>query len=406
MNKIARTLSTLTTAAVLAISSSPALAVNTNQVSLVQRADGSLAITTQHSHLDKLLSNDKVLATTTDEVATFIEPIQDDDLGGPLAGIATQAHDAKDPNRSSQWGLTQLDIEPAWSHTKGEGVTVAVIDTGIDITHPDFEGRVTRGYTAPGQNQGDFNGHGTHVAGIIGAGDNNQIAGTGVAPDVKLWEAKVTQDSGIGNSTWMAEGIVAAINANVDVINISMTANAPMPLVEAAISQAVARNIPVFAAAGNEGLKGSPTRWPAAYSNTIAVGSITRSLTRSGFSNVNDYVDLTAPGSAINSLLPGGGMGMMSGTSQATPHAAGVAALVKALKPSTSANAMRDLLVNNTDGELKTLNAHKSLGALGFQKTAPVLLAPSPNNPKPNNREHTNAPKPNNPVRHFIRPER
>ena len=99
-------------------------------------------------------------------------------------------------------------------------------------------------------------------------------------------------------------------------------------------------------------------------------------------------------------------MGMMSGTSQATPHAAGVAALVKALKPSTSANAMRDLLVNNTDGELKTLNAHKSLGALGFQKTAPVLLAPSPNNPKPNNREHTNAPKPNNPVRHFIRPER
>lgn len=405
MNTIARTLSSLTSAVVLALTATPALATEVSPVvSLVQQADGSLSI--EHGYLPFFKSgHQQVLASTEDEIATFVEPVIEEDQVAANPGISGLANLSQDPARQSQWGLSQLDVEPAWNHTKGKDVTVAVIDTGIDIDHPDFEGRVIRGYTAPGQRTGDYNGHGTHVAGIIGAGDNNDLAGTGIAPDVTIWEAKVTRDNGVGNSTWMAEGIVAAINAKVDVINISMSADAAMPLVEAAINQAVARNIPVFAAAGNEGLKGSPTRWPAAYPNTIAVGSITRNNKLSAFSNTNSYVDLTAPGSAIYSTLPGGGTGMMSGTSQATPLVAGTAALMKALTPSITAGAIRTALTSTTEGELKTLNVHASLASLGFAKRAskPFVQVADPKDPSS---QRSTAPKPVNPVRHFTRPER
>lgn len=405
MNTIAHTLSSITSAVVLALAASPALGQDAAMASLVQRADGTLAIERGALTLDKAFGQ-QVLASTTDEVATFIEPIEEVDQVDEVPSIDAMPTLAQDPARQSQWGLTQLDVESVWGQSKGKGITVAVVDTGVDITHPDFEGRVIRGYTAPGEREGDFNGHGTHVAGIVGAGDNNNIGGTGVAPDVTIWEAKVTRDNGIGNSTWMAEGIVAAINANVDVINVSMSASAPMPLVEAAINQAVARNIPVIVAAGNEGQKGSPTRWPAAYANSIAVGSITRNQKISSFSNTNSYVDLTAPGSAIYSTLPGGGTGMMSGTSQAAPHVAGAAALLKSVAPSLSSTKIREVLTKNTDGPLNTLCVHASLAAVGFPRKSEIPAAPAPQRLIATQPTNPNAPKPTNPIRHFTRPER
>lgn len=402
MNTIARTLSTLTAAAVMAFSTIPAMAADSQTIRLVERADGTLAVYKGGFIGGK---SGQVLASTTEEISTFITPLEEEEVDASISS-ATDDPFSDDPNRFGQWGLTQLDIEPAWVHTKGAGVKVAVIDTGVDTDHPDFEGRVIRGYTAPGQSEGDKNGHGTHVAGIIGAGDNNQIAGAGVAPDTTIFEAKVTKDNGIGNSTWMAEGIVAAVNADVDVINISMTANAPMPLVEAAINQATARGITVLAAAGNDGMKGSPTRWPAAYDNVIAVGSVTRYGSMSSFSNTNDYVELTAPGSAITSTLPNGHVGMMSGTSQATPHVAGAAALLKGLKSSMSNTEIRNTLVSTTTGEFKTLNIHNAFAAVGFSKVNFEPLESPVQALKPEKPIRQEAPKAVNPIRHFIRPER
>ncbi|WP_336248638.1 S8 family peptidase [Stomatohabitans albus] len=402
MNTIARTLSTLTAAAALVLSAAPSLAADSPTIRLVERADGTLAV--QKGGLYNGKAGSRVLAETQEEIPTYTTPIKEVDtiIETDCAAIVSSAL-SNDPDRMSQWGLSKLEIESAWSHSKGEGVKVAVIDTGIDKNHPDFEGRVIRGYTAPGQREGDYNGHGTHVAGIIGAGDNNQIAGSGVAPDVTIFEAKVTQDSGVGNSSWMAEGIVAAINANVDIINISMTANSPMPLVEAAINQAVARNITVFAAAGNDGLKGSPTRWPAAYANTVAVASITRDDKLSPFSNTNDYVDLTAPGSSIKSTVPNGAVGFMSGTSQATPHAAGAAALLKSYNHNMTNHEVRETLISTTTGKLRTLNIMNAIATQGFKKE-PVQSIEQPVNTV--NPLHQSAPKPINPVRHFSRPER
>lgn len=410
MIKFVTTLAAASTATVLAFGLAvPAMASPSAMTNLVQHPDGTLTIV-KSTEMGK--NSGKILFSTPDEaVETTVTPldvqVHHEDEGLDV-GLANRISD--DPNRYHQWGLTTLDIEPAWVQSKGQGITVAVIDTGVDVTHPDFEGRAVQGYVAPGQTDMDKHGHGTHVAGIIAAGDNNGIATTGVAPDVKIWSAKVTGDDGRGSSDWMAQGIVEAVNAGVDVINVSMTANAPMPLVDAAINQANARGIPVFAAAGNDALKGSPTRWPAAYGSTIAVGSVTRSGTLSNFSNTNSYVDITAPGSAIMSLLPGTMTGMMSGTSQATPHVAGTAALLKALKPGITPEEIKQVLSSTATGSLKILDIHAALAAVGAKRVDTLDDAKQAEDeqvaPKPQKPLNLNAPKPVNPIRHFTRPER
>lgn len=433
--------------------STPALASEGEVTRLIERPDGTLAIeTVEDGILNKFFTGDKVLAEQREEVETFPAPLEavasveeeEDETG--VAAVK-----ANDDLRYDQWGLDFLKAEQAWEYTQGEGITVAILDTGINVDHPDFEGRATRGFTTPEANPGDQNGHGTHVAGVVAAGANNNLDMAGLAPKVKIWEGKITYDSGKGTSTMMANGIVHAINAGADVINISMTSNSDMPLVHTAIVEAKKRGIPVFAAAGNDKDKGSPARWPAAYEEVIAVGALQRDGSYAPFSNTNDYIDITAPGRHIVGLNKTKGILYMSGTSQASPMAAASYALLKAASPEKSMDDLVKAMLGTSKGSIKHLDLLAALGEVApapapkpvpqpFSNTPvdntpvapqpqtpaqpapapapqpiarpfPGLSAPAPApapapQPAPQTPKKPNAPKPINPVRHFVRPER
>lgn len=428
--------------------STPALASEGEVTRLIERPDGTLAVETVKDGLfNKAFTRNKILAEQREEVETFTAPLEE---VSPAEETGVAATRANDDVRWDQWGLDFLKAEQAWEYTQGEGITVAVLDTGINVDHPDFEGRATRGFTTPEATPGDQNGHGTHVAGVIAAGANNHLDMAGLAPKVKIWEGKITYDSGRGTSTMMAAGITHAINAGVDAINISMTSNSDMPLVHTAIVEAKKRGIPVFAAAGNDKDQGSPARWPAAYDEVIAVGALQQDGTYATFSNTNDYVDVTAPGRYIVGLNKNSGILHMSGTSQATPMVSASYALIKAANPNMSSDNLINTLLSTTQGQLKHLNLVGALNQVAPAPAkpqplaeAPVSYNPAPAQPQPapapapapvqqpvarpfqslsapapapapapqpqplsQTPKKPNAPKPLNPVRHYVRPER
>lgn len=237
-----------------------------------------------------------------------------------------------DPMRSRQWGYDRLASER--TSPKGEfgaGVTVAVIDTGVDAAHPELTGRVLEGkdFVSPsGDGRSDANGHGTHVSGVIAAASGNGEGIAGIAPKVKILPVRVLDKTGWGDDAQVAEGIVWAVDNGADILNLSLGTHDPNPLMRTAVNYAQERGVLVVAAAGNDGSSG-PKSYPAAWESVLAVAATTAMDTVASFSTAGDYVDVAAPGSLIMSTVPGG-YAPMSGTSMATPHVAAAAALLMA----------------------------------------------------------------------------
>lgn len=225
------------------------------------------------------------------------------------------------------WGLKAVGAEVAWQKTKGKGVKVAVLDTGIDPDHPDLAQNVKEYVDFTGSNYGaeDVQGHGTHCAGIIGGTDNG-IGMIGIAPEVDLYAAKVLGDNGSGNFESIIRGLQWAIDRNVDVISMSLgTASRPPEQVHQLIKQATERGIILVAATGNEN---SEVCWPAMYDEVIAVSAVDQQLQHARFSNYGIKNEISAPGVDIVSTYKGGTYARLSGTSMATPMVAGAVALV------------------------------------------------------------------------------
>jgi len=239
--------------------------------------------------------------------------------------------------------LEQAMFHNAWSNdADGAGVVVAVVDTGVQ-SHPDLASNLLPGADLVGDAGaacGDPNGHGTHVAGILGQVDNT-TGGIGGAPSVKILPVRVLGANGNGASATVAAGIDWAVANGADVINLSLGAPSAGTMATA-VNKAVAAGVTVVAAAGNCGDPanlptsqcGSPPQlnaltYPAALDNVIAVGAVTTGqVARASFSNKNDYVDIAAPGTNIDSTLNNAGYGPKSGTSMATPFVSAVAALM------------------------------------------------------------------------------
>ncbi|GIE33030.1 hypothetical protein Ait01nite_060750 [Actinoplanes italicus] len=242
-----------------------------------------------------------------------------------------------DPSRSQQWGLDKIRTNEAWQRSTGAGVKVAVIDSGVDATHPDLQGNVLSGFDAITDRAGsttDRHGHGTHVAGTIAAVTGNDIGVAAVAPDVKIIPVKVLSDSGSGNMSDTAEGIIWAADNGAQILNMSLGSTSKVAAVTNAISYARSKGVTVIAAVGNDREKGSPTSYPGADAGVIGVAA-TDSGDRIGhYSTAGNYVDVAAPGTNILSTYPGGQYKSMMGTSMATPHVAAVAALLKSYQPS------------------------------------------------------------------------
>jgi len=275
----------------------------------------------------------------SDAVAAVDEAQSDDDLVAVSvdtrvrvadSGLDALAATSDDAYRGYQWALDRLHAEDAWETATGAGAVVAVVDTGVDGSHPDLLGRLTTDghdyITGAGDGRLDENSHGTHVAGIIAATSGNRVGTAGLAPQAKIMPLRVLDASGAGWSSDIAKAIMYATDHGADVVNLSLGGPDQDSVTATAVKYAVSHGVIVLAAAGNERTTGNATSYPAAYPGVIAVASTDQGDASSSFSNTGTYVDVSAPGGRILSTVPGS-WAYKSGTSMATPYVSAAAAL-------------------------------------------------------------------------------
>lgn len=233
------------------------------------------------------------------------------------------------------WGVERIEAPAAWAESTGEGVRVAVMDTGIDLRHPDLQDRLRPGYNAlrPGSPPQDDNGHGTHVAGTVAATDD-AIGVVGVAPRALLYPVKVLDRWGSGLLSDLVEGMRWCAENRMQVVNMSFGTTQDSRTLREAVRRLRDAGAVIVAAAGNEGPPGEGQRssvtYPARYPEVIAVGAVDEQGRTARFSSRGPEVDVAAPGVGIPSTWPGRRYRSLSGTSMAAPHVSGVAALVLA----------------------------------------------------------------------------
>jgi serine protease len=240
---------------------------------------------------------------------------------------------------SKQWNLHKIGIEAAWTRSKGSGITVAVIDTGITKVRDLHETKFVKGYDFVNDTEAakDDNGHGTHVAGTVAQATNNAYGVAGVAYEANLMPLKVLNADGAGTVADIAEAIKFAADNGADVINMSLGGGGASQLMEDAVKYAYNKGVTIIAAAGNEDTNG--VSYPARYDHVIGVSAFGPDGERASYSNYGAGVDISAPGGSetgtiLQETINEDGEGVflgLQGTSMASPHVAGVAALVKAL---------------------------------------------------------------------------
>lgn len=229
-------------------------------------------------------------------------------------------------------GIKMTNAPEQWAQgNEGEGVVVAVIDTGVDYNHPDLKENIIGGRDFTGKgNYMDGNGHGTHVCGTIAAA-NNGSGVVGMAPKVKILALKALGDDGSGDMDHVVEAIQYATTYGVNVISMSLGGPDSIALHDA-VKEAAARGIIIIVAAGNDGdgdISTEELSYPGAYHEVIEVGAVDYNGSLAYFSNTNHEVDILAPGVQVLSTYLGGQYAKLDGTSMATPHVSGAAALLK-----------------------------------------------------------------------------
>jgi subtilisin family serine protease len=322
-----------------------------------------------------------------------------------------------DARQDEQWAFSPtsvLDVPGAWELSQGAGVTVAIVDTGTKLDHPDLAPNIWTNFgevpgngvdddhngfvddvhgvdlttTAAGQRLADDNGHGTHVAGIVAAAANGSGV-VGVAPKARIMTVKVMDANGAGTTGGVADGIRYAAANGARIINLSLQGDSPDPNLAAAIAAAGAAGVLIIAAAGNDGrdIDAQPA-YPAAIPapNLIAVAATTPTNGRdiADFSNFGALtVQLAAPGDQILSTSFTGGYVQESGTSMAAPMVAGVAALMASANPRLGPEQLRALLLQNATrstlrvsaGYVDALNSVlATTTAAGYDATQPPRL--------------------------------
>ncbi|MGE4554845.1 MAG: S8 family peptidase [Candidatus Paceibacterota bacterium] len=264
------------------------------------------------------------------------------------------------------WGIDRIEAEKIWNITTGDPIKVAIIDTGIDLTHPDLKNNIKGGYNAifPSRSAKDDNGHGTHVAGIVAALDN-EIGVIGVGPKIDLYAVKVLNASGSGYLSDIIEGLEWVIKQkNIQggdwVINMSLGTTSNIQSFHEAVKKVYEAGIVLVAAAGNTG---GSVLYPAAYPEVIAVSAIDKNDTLASWSSRGPEVDLTAPGVDIYSTYKGSTYKTLEGTSMAAPHVTGVVALVLTQKEKCDFN--QDNICSPEEIKQRLETTAQDLGVVG-----------------------------------------
>ncbi len=286
-----------------------------------------------------------------------------------------------DPSYSEQWNLRSINVEQAWEDSKGEGIVVAVIDTGVSPV-PDFEQtEFVAGYDFVNDDviANDDVGHGTHVAGTIAQSTNNNYGVAGIAYKAKIMPIKVLGLNG-GTVVDIAEGIKFAADNNADVINMSLGGSGESDVLAEAIKYAHEKGVVIIGAAGNENRNSSS--YPARYPEVISVSATDSAGKKAPYSNFGAGVDISAPGGSteagliVQEILAGEEQlptfAGFQGTSMAAPHVAGVAALIKAVGVTEPDEVRQVLLQSARKVEKDTLNEY---GAGELDATQAVQLA-------------------------------
>lgn len=234
------------------------------------------------------------------------------------------------------WGISRVQAPAVWPSSTGKNVKVAIVDTGIDLKHPDLLANIRTGINIirPTRTPDDDSGHGSHVAGIIGA-LSNTVGVVGIAPNVELYPVKVLKSNGVGYLSDIIAGIDWSVSHGMDVINLSLGTTTDIQSMHDAVARADQAGIIVVAAAGNSG---GSVMYPAAYSEVISVGMIDENGQVDQYSSRGSELELVAPGSNIYSTYRGRTYRMMTGTSMASPHVAGAAALLRAMPSKCDTN--------------------------------------------------------------------
>jgi subtilisin family serine protease len=314
----------------------------------------------------------------------------------------TMEQTPNDPGVSQQWALNAISASAAWNVTTGTGQTiVAVIDTGVDYTHPDLINNMWVNPTAGAAdkygydfanndpNPMDDNGHGTHVAGIIGATGNNGRGVTGINQRTKLMALKFMDSSGSGYTSDAIRAIDYAVSRGAKILNNSWGGNLPDNLLQAAIARAQSRGVIFVVAAGNESSNDDvvlsyPTQYGKVLDNVVSVAATDQNNALASFSNYGPTtVMIGAPGNSIYSTLPGGGYGLKSGTSMATPMISGALALLWDAHPTWTYSQVINKLKASVDVQPSLQGKVISNGRLNLAKLLDAGAASPPVVPPP-----------------------
>ncbi|MGW8767379.1 S8 family peptidase [Streptomyces sp. NPDC055815] len=281
------------------------------------------------------------------------------------AGLVTGCGDDSEPDplRGQQWGLDALKLPDAWKTAKGEDTVIAVVDTGVDLDHPDLKGRLVDGYDFVDNDAEpkDLNGHGTHVSGIAAAHTDNGIGVAGGAPDTRIMPVRVLGADGSGSDANITKGIVWAADHGAHVINLSLGESGLMArllkggILNQAITHANGKGAVVVAAAGNDSTALQPYKVDTP---VLVVNAADASGQPASFTNFGAQNAVSAPGVDILSTLPTyttketpkntSKYGKLSGTSMASPYVSAVAALLhqQGLDAAAIMRTIRDTAAN------------------------------------------------------------
>lgn len=295
------------------------------------------------------------------EALPAVERVEDDVVVRSLAKPRPSQ-----PAQVVSWGVDRIEADVAWPAGTGDAVKVAVLDTGIDTSHPDLVANIAGGFDAIGRRGGyrDDNGHGTHVAGIVAAASND-IGVVGVASGADLYAVKVLDRKGSGYLSDIIEGLEWAIGNDMDVANMSLGTPSYSATFAQAVQAAYDAGIVLVAAAGNDGPGADTVEYPARFPQVIAVSATTASDAVASFSSTGPSVELAAPGSSVYSTYKGSAYKTLSGTSMASPHVAGSAALVIGTAPSATYDTDADGAWDPAEVRTKLRATAEDLGAAG-----------------------------------------